>query len=689
MDISISDPVRLDHGRATSDLAWATINGKDVFILTQRGHYADICYDHGALLAEQIETGVFPEIIDTIKTSVDGGDGLLSWIPNAIYRRISNEVFAASSDEFRAGAEALGDGIFDTLDDPAFSDEDIRDAVVAIDAGNCAEGLTRRLEKPLSEHVSGDIAFVLRAARRYRRGRSRLALRNLIRSSRNEIGRSVQRMVRLRNRVGFGCTAAGSAGALTEDGRALHARTFDGAFFAWNEHPGLFLIDERTTNADWHRYAAVGTAGLTYSGGISGLNEAGIAASIHQMSTARYDTGQPGRGYTIAPFLMQRILREASDLDQAEAVLRGARHFGSWTIVVTDAKAGAATRFEINGGTQTVQRMDLGQRFAQSNHFFADGMAETNDFFGDRHFTPTFGKWLESRARIETVTEAMDRALEAGDWGTDAAIRLMADHNDSMLDGAPRTFGRTIARAYGIMATIARMDPDRARAKDEIWLSIGNTLPGPHADYAGFAIDWDAMKATPVTDRPVRAPRTVSEDFAAAMADYVAAFTTLSRPRDARGGYLGRDPTDGEAQILMQQARQLIDRAVGRAENAGEIDIALRYARARLAHEAGDYDAAAADWAFLRDASALGIAVLDYERALIAILGAATAFAQGAVTQARSLLADGQTLLTAVRKTYFPRGAAHEDLDAWQDVVDSLKKDGTADLPEFDFVTVE
>ncbi|MEO1492200.1 MAG: carcinine hydrolase/isopenicillin-N N-acyltransferase family protein [Pseudomonadota bacterium] len=690
MSISIGDPIRLDHGRADSELRWATIAGKKVFILRQKGSFADISYDHGCLLANEIEGGVFPEIIDTIQTGTDVSSDVGDWILSAVYRRMSDDVFDACSGEFRAAVKALGDGMFDTLDNPNFTPENVRDALVAIDVGNLGEGLSRRMAKPLAPEVSETIFYVLGAARRFRRHQPDRVGDAL--GDKTALGHTMQRLSSPARRVGFGCTATGAAPALTQDGLGLHARTFDGAFFSWNRFPGLFLIDERETNASWHRYAAIGTAGLIYSGGISGMNDAGIAASIHQMSTARYDTGRPSRGYAVAPYLQQRILREAGSLDEAEDLLRSAKHFASWTIVVSDAKAGTSARFEINGGTQKVARMDLGDHFEQSNHFIAPGMAEQNDWFEDVHFTPTFGKWLETRARISTVKTAFAKGRNADRIGTDWAIDLMASHGDGALDGAPRSFGRTICKAYGLMGSVARADPDRSLAGDQLWMSIGDRLPGPHGTFAGFAIDWEALSVAPVADRPVRHADTVSNETSSALADYVAAFEATARPRNPAGGYLGRDPDAAEERALLEKALVLVDGAARKAEDAGETDVALRYARARLSHALGKFDDAARDWDFLRGLSGRpSFPLHPFEVALIQILSAATDFCRGNEVEAADDLADGKASLDAVRKMYFPPGTRpHADLDTWQTVIEALEDKGAAaDLPEFEFVTVE
>lgn len=683
--ISIGKAKTLKTGRADSRLSWASVGRKKFFILRQKGTYADIAYDHGQLLADEMEKGVFPEILDTIRTGTDTSSDVMDWIISAVYRRLSDDVFEATSEEFRAGAKAVGDGMFDALDNPRFTPEDVRDALVAIDVGNLAEGLTRRMEKPLASEVSETIFYVLGAARRYRRRKPPRADGAL--SDKGALGAGLQRMNQFSRRVGFGCSAMGAAAGLTEDGKALHARTFDGAFFAWNNFPGLFIVDERDTNPKWHRYVAVGTAGLIYSGGISGLNEAGLAASIHQMSTVNYDTGRPERGYAVAPYLQQRILREAGTLAEAEKILKTSRHFASWTIVVTDAKAGKSARFEINGGTQTVARINLGAQFTQSNHFMADGMAEEHRFFKDAHFTPTLGKWLETRARLETMSAAFKAGKAAGKIGTDWAMDLLASHADGALDGAPRSFGRTISRAYGLMGSIARLDPDRSRAKDEIWFSIGDSRPGPQASFVGFAVDWDKLEFRPIGQKPVRKAKTVSRAFARSLSDYVHAFETLARPTDARDAYLGRDPTKSELKALTRQAADLMDKATKRAEDAGEMDFAFRYARARLSLACGRLSTARADLDFLRALPGLH----PWETALTLIVSGVAEKQAGHDAEAGALLDQGEAALKAVRKAFFPgRTRPHKSLEDWQKVIDAFRAgDPDAELPEFDFVTVE
>ena len=76
---------------------------------------------------------------------------------------------------------------------------------------------------------------------------------------------------------------------------------------------------------------------------------------------------------------------------------------------------------------------------------------------------------------------------------------------------------------------------------------------------------------------------------------------------------------------------------------------------------------------------------------MVWILSAATAFAQGKISEAEDFLTTGEAKLAQTRAAHFPGGAnAHPDLDDWADVVKALRDDGAgADLPEFDWVTLE
>ena len=700
--------------RAQSRLGVWEAAGKRFFLLSQRGRFADLCYDHGRLLAKEIEDGVFPEILATIAHDVDADDSLkvgrLDKMQGRFFNRLSADVLRATSEEFRDGVEALERGLMAGLDNPKFTGEAVEHACVAIDTGNVATGFNHIVSHRLnSSRFSHWLSYLTGA--RWRHGWERsyadgedaedfddVALDNWLRDA---VGAGGLR------RVGMGCTGFSAAPNLTADGLGLHARNFDGAFFAWNRYPLLSLIDERPTNPGWQRYAAVGTAGLVYPGGISGINEAGIAVSLHQMSTVNFTVGERGGDYDLAPYVQQRILREARNLDEAVDIVRGRKHFASWTILVSHAPSGRSLRIELNGGdedsprqAQRVEASDASDRVIQTNHFLTDALKERHRFFDDAHFTKTVGKWMETRARFKTAEAKLSKALDRGALDTLRALELLADHDDGALDGARRSFGRTICKSYSLMSSIARASADRAAAADELWFTVGEQLPGPHSTLVGFHIDWEALSAAPLGSH---AAETVSPARLASMQAYIDAFAAYERPRQPDGGYFRRKPTANEMQKIRQLSLASLDKAVEGAEAAGIVDPVFRYIRARLRHEAalarpeidrdGLLQQAAEDWAQLRDQAEDGrVAMTDWERALIFILSAATEAAREDRAEASpdSLLDKGRAHLERVAADSFAPGALHLDIKSWRKVAAAIDADGAdASLPEIDFVTVE
>ena len=701
--------------RATSRLEVWEAAGKRFFVLAQKGRFADICYDHGRLLAKEIEDGVFPEILATIAHDVDASrsaeTGFVDKVQGAFFNRVSRDVLQSCSDEFRRGVEALSRGCLAGNANPLFDATAVEHACVAIDTGNIATGFDHlRKFHAMSSRYGTWRDYAINAWINHAWGRTYA----------DDGAGNVHDDVALAawldgapgaggiRRAGMGCTGFCAAPGLTGDGRGLHARNFDGAFFAWNRYPILHLIDETAHHAAWQRYAAIGTAGLAYPGGISGMNEAGIAVSLHQMSTVNCTVGDGSGEFDVAPFVQQLILRQARMLDEAVDIVRARHHFASWTILVSHAPSGKALRIELNGAVDDdtgdhvnrVETSDQADRLVQTNHFLSDALRERHNLLKDAHFTKTVGKWMETRARMATAERRLADAIGDGDFGTPKAHDLLANHADGAIEGHQRSFGRTICKAYSLMSSIARADPDRTAAADELWFTVGERLPGPHATLAGFRLDWAGLKVKPAG---THVAATVDDGVLAAMGAYVDAFAAYERPREPDGDYFRRKPTATEMQNVRKVALAALDRAVTAADGAGLKEPIYRYVRARLAHEtalamAGPDRAAllkkaSDDWAWLRrQAGDNGVAMTDWERALIFILSAATEAARETDAKAapEDLLDQGRTHLEDVAQDLFGSGSVHRDIKVWRKVAAAIDADGGfAELPGIDFVTVE
>ena len=101
-------PAATGRGRADSALRRLTVAGKPFYVLRQRGRFADIAYDHGRLLAREIEQGVFPEILSAIARGTDLGGRLKSGVAAALFRGLSNRIVESVSGEFRDADRCAG-----------------------------------------------------------------------------------------------------------------------------------------------------------------------------------------------------------------------------------------------------------------------------------------------------------------------------------------------------------------------------------------------------------------------------------------------------------------------------------------------------------------------------------------------------------------------------------------------------
>ncbi|MEM7498616.1 MAG: C45 family autoproteolytic acyltransferase/hydrolase [Pseudomonadota bacterium] len=697
-------------GRSRLETWKVSETGKRFHALLQKGPFASLAFDHGALLAREVEDGVVREIVDTIRVDTDAGGEAADIAARALFFDFVEGIATASPGElqdgirqlelgFRQGAREAG------LPNP-FSSNDIRMACLAIEAGNLATGFVARASRALGD--PGELARVVRqlkaALRRYADTNPDALDDTPPATLIGLVARHLGSM-----RVGQGCTGFAVAPALTAEGLGLHGRSFDGAFFTWNRHPVVHLVDERGPHDPRIRcrYAALGTAGLIYPGGISGVNEAGIACSLHQMSTTTFSTGRRGENRTIAPFLQQRILREARTLGDAIRIAEETRHFASWTVLVSDAANGRSLRIELNGrddaeGGARVRETGNEPMLAQSNHFIHPDIVERLDDLGagSAHFTASPGKFLETRARKKRV----EAVLTGPKLHLRAAADLLADHEDALLAEVPATvggdarrgFGRTIVKAYGLMASIARAAPGKPA---ELWFTTGERLPGNHSRWAGIAFDFAGHRVRPTLDGLTFTADTLPAGRLRAVETYVAAFEAMTRPRGPDGRYLGRRPNPAEERRLTDEAIAALGTAIAQAEAAGGREVPVRYIRLRLQQgrlaAEGESQAALAAEALVDAADLIEAAgkvtepFTDWERALV-FLTAAAAAKEADDPRAAALRAEAGQRLARAKARMPDGGGAHPGFRPWENVLDALGEPrGRIELPSIDWVTVE
>ncbi len=155
-----------------------------------------------------------------------------------------------------------------------------------------------------------------------------------------------------------GCSSVALRG---KEGGLLWGRNLDFAGVGtFDRHPMLLSIEPAADTKEL-RHIVLGADGLLF-GGITGVNEAGIAFAVHQNFSK--DVSLSGIPMVV---IGELVLRKAHNLEEAEEILRAHRPASIWTFVVGDLNQGEMMAVESSPQQFLVRRND-GPLFAQTNH---------------------------------------------------------------------------------------------------------------------------------------------------------------------------------------------------------------------------------------------------------------------------------------------------------------------------------
>jgi len=607
-----------------------TENQKTFHVLKLKGTYAATISQHVALLDKEIVDGSLSEIVDELRANTSKGSMAARQLKKMIFDCYSSRLRDSVSKEFYTATEHFADRLHQRLGAQGkYTRDELRDSIYAIELSIAFEGLFRRME----EDKLGVIAELGTTCG------IKLSL-NAIEEVLSDIGSM--------GKMKMGCLGFVTNEASTQDGHLRHARNFDANLVkTWGRHPTFFLVEE----PGFHKYVAVASAGVIYPGGISGMNDQGISVSLHEMSTTKYRTKQSGRSGDLAPFVQQRILREAGSLDEAIALVKKVKHFGGWTILVSDAKNDESASIEFSGDRVQVARRRKSAPMGQSNHFVGSQMK-------DQYFTYSFGKDLESTSRLLVIEKAMRQ--DFGKIDTHWMIDHLANHQDAY-EGF-RAFGRTGVKAYNVMSTVAIPD------LNEFWFTISDTEPAAHSTFVGMQIDFNKLSFT-----PIGADRTRAYDH---LPHWLKSLEAYSH---ARLKY--------EHENNLRGALQDVQTAMTLAQQDGIDEHTYRYVRARLLLEAGQFRSALADFDYLWDRRP---EFHPHKVALIAMYSTAAVRGMAAAPQ-NALMGRMQERLDYAKTVFsnLQKSTPHFDLEAKIETVNALRKNKKVSFAKIDFVTVE
>ncbi|HVJ64097.1 MAG TPA: C45 family autoproteolytic acyltransferase/hydrolase [Bdellovibrionota bacterium] len=622
------------HGASLREDCTVKFSGggsKVVHALTLQGAGSQIAYDHGYLMALEAETGVLMQTHQAIGEALQQGSIVGRGLKRQIFECMRSRVENSVNEEFLADMNAFYDGYSARMRElgrgAKFSRADVSQAALAIELSIIMEGMARRSETNQSAVLS-EMASMCGV-------RIPLVL--------------VEEVFGILNPFKHGGLKLGCIGGVLPEaqsslGSLTHIRNLDGNLVeTWNKAPVVALVKRQGS----YPFVAGATAGLIYVGGISGYNAHGISASLHEMSTERYQRAHGGRRGMLAPAVMQKIFERAKNLDEAIAIIRAAGHFGAWTFLVSDAKTGEAVSVEVSGFRVSVARRSQNRVMAQSNHFVAKDM-------GGEAFTYSFNKQLESWSRYQFM-EASLKVIAPGAGGVDQMIDVLSGHRD-VYEGR-RAFGRTATKAYTIMSNI--MVPEA----DQFWMTAGERMPASHSNFVGFHVDFGAARLKPIEARRTDQYLAISS-WERSLASYV----------DARLAYVHGDKW---------KAIEHMKRAQTLARQSKINEPVYLYILGRLYFEVERYDLAAVE--FNQLVAQTG-SLHDFGKAMLGLYQMANMVNSG---YPRDATFEGYVDKTGKRLWTLYKKHWHFDLKKKIDLYDQLRQGKKVKMPEIDFVTVE
>lgn len=253
---------------------------------------------------------------------------------------------------------------------------------------------------------------------------------------------------------GLGCT---SVVRKTAD-EMFYCRNFD--FWGpgyWDSNPAVIFHHPDKGKA----FCSIATAGMP-TGGITSINEDGIAVAIHQHGSR--DSSLAG---TPVIDIAHDITRNASSVEEAIRISGRHRASGGWTIMV--AGGGDAAAIEMSSAAQRPRRMSEDLLVA-TNCFLDEGLSS-------REIQANVSSTISDKARFKRAME-LASSPRTGPAGMAA---ILADHYDT-LAARERPAGFTISRITNISSVLFSLGDRR------FWVSEGSA-PASRGGFVGFDLD--------------------------------------------------------------------------------------------------------------------------------------------------------------------------------------------------------
>ncbi len=315
--------------------------------------------------------------------------------------------------------------------------------------------------------------------------------------------------------LGLGCTSAIAWGDATKDGKLLHARNLD--YHGVGNWPSNAAVLFHSPD-EGQRYVSVSSAGVGL-GGVTAMNSSGLTLTVHQ----HMFTDTTKLGGTPIGTVGDIVMRTATNLDEAEAILRSHTSIGCWTYLITDGKSREMLCFEENPKRQVAKRVrGESGTFGYANVYLDEELGETEiNLYGSY--------WRHNEARHQRANH-----LLAAGRGQHDAVSMAGIVGDR---GNPDC---RISEAIAMVMTTGSVvfSPEDG----EVWVGTGEA-PTSRGEWVCFSLDGSDVSASKKSFRLADGER---DEERVAFEHYRQAYIAYLDEQDPK-----------KAQALMDEARAL------------------------------------------------------------------------------------------------------------------------------------
>ncbi len=275
----------------------------------------------------------------------------------------------------------------------------------------------------------------------------------------------------LAHAVPLSCSGVVISPEASANGHLLHGRNldYDGLGFWDNSHTVAFLKPERG-----QPYGFITTAGI-HTAALTGFNASGIFAAVNTAPTRACSW----RGEPLFA-VMERVVRNARDLDEAIAILSGAKIASGYNIHISHGPSGRSAVVEIAYSGMAVRYPEHGILLA-TNHYTTDKMVKTMPEI-------PLVDVRNSRMRLNRLRQIFQgqKAVDAK-----AIVRALGDRLE-FGNGVLHPLGDVVGNYMNLSSIVADVTAGR------FWMASGKA-PVALSDYVGFDMnrEWAAFGRMP------------------------------------------------------------------------------------------------------------------------------------------------------------------------------------------------